>query len=397
MQALLSNQSKAIEKLQSLKVGALFMKPGTGKTRAAYELIKSIIDIDFILWLTPFRTKASLLNEINNYGGLNNLKIIGIETLSSSDRIYLELTNNLQKHNSFIVVDESLKIKNWEAKRTKRIIELGKLSQYKLILNGTPLTKNVLDIWAQMEFLSPLILRMGMSEYENTFCEWTKITKQINGRSFVQKRYDAFHNIDYLYSLIKPYVYESSLDLAIKQNYFDVDYQIEHELIIEYNKLKEKYLDNEMLRFMNNNIFLEMTQKMQYIYCCSEDKFLKLDKIISKYGFENILIFCKFVASKKALSFKYPNATILSYGMHSFGLNLQDKHITVYFDKTFDYAQRIQSGNRTYRTGQLNDCLYFDFTGNVGLEKLIDKNISKKISLSEYFKNKSLEEIKSEI
>lgn len=37
------NQKKAIEKLEKLRVGALFMEPGTGKTRTAVERLKRIM------------------------------------------------------------------------------------------------------------------------------------------------------------------------------------------------------------------------------------------------------------------------------------------------------------------------------------------------------------------
>lgn len=62
---LYDNQIKGIEKLKEYKVGALFMEPGTGKTLTAYELVKSVTDCDYILWLTPFQTKRRN-NENNN-------------------------------------------------------------------------------------------------------------------------------------------------------------------------------------------------------------------------------------------------------------------------------------------------------------------------------------------
>ncbi|EAE3527860.1 TPA: helicase SNF2, partial [Listeria monocytogenes] len=39
-----------------------------------------------------------------------------------------------------------------------------------------------------------------------------------------------------------------------------------------------------------------------------------------------------------------------------------------------------------YRTGQTQDCYYHDLSGNVGLDSLIDTNISKKTSLLQEFK-----------
>jgi SNF2 family DNA or RNA helicase len=68
----------------------------------------------------------------------------------------------------FLIVDESIKMKNFEAKE-QRMLTLGAMVEYKLILNGTPITKNVMDIWSQIHFLSPLILRMDYAEFKNTF------------------------------------------------------------------------------------------------------------------------------------------------------------------------------------------------------------------------------------
>ena len=79
------------------------------------------------------------------------------------------------------------------------------------------------------------------------------------------------------------------------------------------------------------------------------------------------------------------------------GLNLQQYRHTIYFDKVWDYALYTQSTRRTYRTGQEQDCHYWELTGNVGLERMIDKNIRKKIDMSEYLKRVSLEELKKEL
>ena len=59
----------------------------------------------------------------------------------------------------------------------------------------------------------------------------------------------------------------------------------------------------------------------------------------------------------------------------------------------WDLALRTQSSRRTYRTGQEYDCSYWDLTGNVGLEGLIDKCIHNKVSMVEYFKTKGKQAI----
>lgn len=82
--------------------------------------------------------------------------IYGIDSISQSDRIYLELLNTVNARD-MIVIDESTYIKNPFAKRTQRAIELSKKVKYKLIMTGTPITKFVKDLWGQITFLSPLI------------------------------------------------------------------------------------------------------------------------------------------------------------------------------------------------------------------------------------------------
>ena len=53
---LLPQQYDAKEHLQEWKVGALFMEPGTGKTRVACELVNEVQDIDLVVWIGPLRT-----------------------------------------------------------------------------------------------------------------------------------------------------------------------------------------------------------------------------------------------------------------------------------------------------------------------------------------------------
>lgn len=315
---------------------------------------------------------------------------VGIESLQASERIFLE-TRDMAKsaRNPFIVVDESLKIKNFGTKRTKRILELGKMAQYKLILNGTPISKNLLDIWPQMEFLSPKILNMTLEQFRNTFCETTQV-RHCSGSSTSSREFiSGYANIEYLYSLIRHYVYECNLNLNISQQYGTVRYEIDKPALARYRQIKDFFLSDDTLEWRNNNIFIEMTTKLQHSYCSCKAKIDSVRRLFSDIPEDRTVIFCKFVDSQKACRKHFPKATVLSYQKEAFGLNMQRFNHTVYFDKIWDYALRVQSKRRTFRTGQMQDCLYFDITGNAGLEHLIDRNISRKVSMSEYFKKVS--------
>ena len=56
-------QSKAVDKLSKLKVGALYMEQGTGKTRTALEIIKNKMSkgkVEVVLCFALVRLKITL-------------------------------------------------------------------------------------------------------------------------------------------------------------------------------------------------------------------------------------------------------------------------------------------------------------------------------------------------
>lgn len=397
---LTSQQSSAIEHLHQWKVGALFMEPGTGKTRVALTLVNST-DCSDVFWIGPLRTLDAIRREVATWGGWDMpAHYYGVESLSASNRIYAELMELVEATSQpFVVVDESLKIKNAEAKRTKRILEIGKRVQWKLVLNGTPVSRNLLDMWPQMEFLSPRILNMTITQFKNTFTQWTRVTRRDGGKSYTKEYITGMENVDYLHSLIRHYVYECDLQLNITQKWHVQGYSVSDEERAEYNAVKERYLSDEMLAWRNNNIFMAMTTELQMTYALCEAKIDAVRAIFREADIKpsETIIFCRFVASRELCETQFPECAVLSLQKESLGLNLQQYRNTIYFDKVWDYALYQQSTRRTFRTGQEQDCHYWELTGDVGLESMIDRNIKKKVSITEYLKTISLEALNKEL
>ena len=394
MNTLTQQQQAAIEHLNEWRVGALFMEPGTGKTRAAMTLVNSTPCTD-CFWIGPLRTYPTIQMEMARWGGMKMpTSCWGVESLSQSDRIYMNLLNEVeQSRMPFIVVDESLKIKNAEAKRTRRLLEIGKRAEWKLVLNGTPVSRNLLDMWPQMEFLSPKILGMSLTEYKNTFTKWTRVTKRIGMRSYTKEYVTGMENVDYLHSLIRHYVYECDLRLNITQKWHNVPYCITDESRQRYNDIKEDYLSDETLEWRNNNIFLAMTTEMQLAYTIDDGKMEVVDCLLQDLPQDETIIFCRFIGAQEECRNRWPSVTVLSMQKESLGLNLQQYRHTIFFDRVWDYALLLQASRRTYRTGQEQDCHYYELTGNVGLEHMMAENIKKKVSMSEYLKKITKEEL----
>lgn len=396
------SQKEAIEKLSKYKVGALFMEQGTGKTRTAIELVNST-NCDYVLYIAPYRVinpdgdVSSVIDEVNKWGGFNApVDYLGVESLSNSDRIYLENLSRIKDYKSpFIVVDESIKIKNLDSIRTDRVLKLGEFAEYKLILNGTPITRDLLDLYSQMLFLSPKILDMSINQFKYTFCRIKTITKRYGNRTEKSEFISGYENIDYLHSLISNYVYRCSIRLGVDMNHHEVSYEVEDKE--EYNRLKEYYLNEDVMFKMNNQFFMQMTQSMQHSYSLDEGKIKAMDKLISNLDKDKTLIFCKYIDSREFCEDRYKGFKVLSYQKSSLGLNLQDYNVTIYFDKVWDYYLIEQSKSRTYRQGQTDNCIYYYLTGDIGLDRMIDNNINKKVSMSEYLNKVTLEELKEKL
>lgn len=389
----MTNQELAVQKLSRLKVGALFMETGTGKTKTAMDLIASKKEkIDYILWICPFSVKGEIESERMKWHPELKIDIVGCETISQSDSKYMDILSKTESHKSFVVVDESLKIKNKDAKRTKRIMEIGKHAEYRLILNGTPLSKNVLDLYTQMEFLSPKILNMSYNQFKNQYCEY-----YIRGR--LKNKVKSQWNIENLISLINPYIFDSELDIRKDKNRKSVGYSIDD--LNGYENIKRRFID-----FDTDISFFALANALQHHYCSQLSK-KAIVKKLTECTDEQTIVFVKFLDSipdgsnmiigsmnakereKEISDFKAGKTKTLymTYGCGSFGLNLQNCHRMIFADHTFDYAERLQSEARIYRMGQESSVEYIDVNCDCGLDKLIRGCLAKKVKLLDEVKN----------
>ena len=207
----------------------------------------------------------------------------------------------------------------------------------------------------------------------------------------------GYANIDNLMSLVRDYVYEAYLSLDVTQD-FAMEYVcLTDECKKAYYQVKEDYLKYDVLLEYNNNIFMAMTSQMQHSYCCDPNKIKAVRKIFETEKQSDTIIFCRFIASRELCEAEFPEAKVLSYQKESLGLNLQQYSVMIFFDLTFDYALRLQASRRVYRVGQMKDCRYYDIHCDIGLDNMIWKCVSRKMSMLEYFKSKKMKEIMKEL
>lgn len=398
-------QAAAFEKLSRLKVGALFMEMGTGKTKTALDLIASKAHkVDYILWICPCALKSEIESERRKWHPELSLDVVGVETIGSSDRIYMETLAKMEGHRCFAVVDESLKIKNLSAKRTRRVLKLGEHAEYKLILNGTPLSRNIMDLWAQMEFLSPKILGMTYREYKDCYAIYStkgKFAGIVRGQT----------NVEHLVSKIKPYIFDAELDIAPHKQYYDRYYSMGLFEEDEYEAIKQEEFDRWFESGEEDMDVYRLFARLQRFYTQVETKNERLNSLIGEID-GKVLVFVKYLDSIPAgalcvtgemsqndrdmairtfenSEFEHDRVMYITYGCGAFGLNLQFCHNVIFAEHIWDYAARVQAEARVYRLGQEYDCCYYDLRCDCGLEDMILSNLGGKENL--------LNEVKAEI
>ena len=395
---LTTQQQQAFNKFKQLKVGALFMQQGTGKTRVAIELIEST-DSTLAIFFCPFSTKENLEAELKKWNLSTDYRIIGYESLSASDRIYTELYELLDQHEGdiFMVADESIFIKNEETRRFSRLMRLANFSTYRLLLNGTPITQNEWDIYNQMHFLSPKIIGMNRPQFLSTF--FTKIAYKKRGQS--PKEFYKFSevNAQYLYKLIEPYIFKVDLN-------FDKEISTNYQLIYASDQTIGKYLtlkDELLEKIAQQEDFLDILATMRYVLFTDKERC----KMIAQKLNGQIIVYCSFIAEVEQIAqhldcyiiigdtpaaerqhiidqFKQDNKPLLmTFGVGAYGLNLQFCNHIAFASLTFDYGHIDQAKHRIQRLGQTRDITYTYFTSDVGLYNVIEQNIIKKEMLSD--------------
>jgi SNF2 family DNA or RNA helicase len=236
----MAHQLTMLDTSWGLNASAWFAKMGTGKTFAAIHLafarwVAGEIDAVVIICPSTLRSvwrkefakfatgpyeyrvheqRASWYDDFCRESSPDRLQVlaVSVEGLGISGGLYDSVCQFYSRGKRVLTIcDESSRIKNPDAKRTERTIELGRASAYRLILNGTPIAVGIQDLWSQYEFLDPNII--GMGDF------WAFKTRYLVKGGYENKKIIGYQNVDELMALVAPYtavVGKEVLDLPPK-------------------------------------------------------------------------------------------------------------------------------------------------------------------------------------
>ena len=453
------HQMTALEKSWNKETYAYFMEMGTGKTKVLIDNMSMLYDkgkIDGALIVAPkgvvktwyeqelpthlpnhienvtvlwqpniTKTQQEKLESLFEIETALHILVMNVEALSTEKGVKFA-SKFLNSHKVLMAIDESTTIKTPTAKRTKNIIGLGKLSKYRRIMTGSPVTKNPLDLYTQCEFLDPYLLDFASYyAFRNRYAEMT--TMNVRGRSIQVVK--EFRHLDELADSLKSFSYR-----VLKKDCLDLPPKNWTKRYISLTKEQEKIYEQmkkHALAMLNGKVTTTVTvltqlMRLQQITCGhfvaddgttqevknnritelmdvlneTEGKAIiwghwqrdiqnivnEIEKahgpgsVVSYYGLtpqderqDNIRKFqsdpkCRFLVGTPSTG--------------GYGITLTAANTIIYYSNGYDLEKRLQSEDRAHRIGQKKNVTYVDIIAEKTVDEKIVKSLRNKINIA---------------
>lgn len=345
--------------------------------------------------------------------------IVGVESFSQGKTA--EALLRWAPYNKFMmVVDESHSIKTHDSIRTVKIAEIGKHAQTRMCLTGTPITKNLIDLYAQYEFLDTNIVGVGdYYAYRNRYA--------VMG-GYKRKQIIGYDNVDELMGFLQPYTYSITkaecLDLPPKvytTRYVDMG----KEQRAQYDLLKK----NALVPYELPNVLVKMLRCRQLVggflpggdgkpemRVAAKDN-TKLQALLAEIEIAPgpCIIYCEWLPEVEMVRQHLPASdTVVFTGastpderqemIHQFqqgekryflastpsahvGITLTRAETVMYYSHSNAYVIRSQSEDRPHRAGLKHTITYIDFVTNRTVDETLIAAHKNKQDLADFVRD----------
>ena len=455
-----AHQLKALEMSCDKEVFAYFMEMGTGKSKVLIDNMSMLYDKGKIngvvivapkgvyktwyetelpthmakhvecvsvLWQSNINKKQEKeLSKLFKTGHQLHVLIVNVEALSTKKGVDF-VAKFISCHETLMAIDESTTIKNPDAKRTKSICRLGRLTKYRRILTGSPVTKSPLDLYKQCEFLDPWLL--GHQSYYSFRTRYAVMkTANFGGRSV--QIVVGYKNIPELSDKLTGFSYrvlkDDCLDLPAK-TYTKRVIQLTDDQEKLYLQMKKSALavmnsklsttatamtqlmrlqqitcghfkadDGSIQEIKNNRIVelmntLEEIQGKVVIWAHWRNDIATIVKHIKEeYGDNSFVTYFGDTSTddrQKAIKkIQDPKSSVRfiigTPQTGGYGITLTGASTMIYYSNGYDLEKRMQSEARIDRIGQIMPMTYIDIMCEKTVDEKIVKALRKKVNIA---------------
>ena len=318
----------------------------------------------------------------------------------------------LEYNPDLIIADESQRIKTNGAKQSKAMHKLGDRAKYKLILSGTPVQNNAVDLYSQYRFLNSAVFGTNFYSFKNRYCitggfQRHQIVGYQNEDELIKKVHSIALRVTKAEALDLPsqtfetrwVVFSPKERKIYDQLRRDGIAELENAAAITATTVLTKllrlqqftggFLPDESGRAMPQN-----TAKLDALADILEDYVVEVGR--------KLVIFARFTAEIEAIEAMLRKKKIAFGAIHGdipiaergdivkdfqenpdtlvfiaqlqcagLGINLTAASMAVYYSLNFNYADYAQSLARIHRIGQKDNCHYI----NLVAENSVDMRV----------------------
>ncbi|MBF2759078.1 MAG: DEAD/DEAH box helicase [Ectothiorhodospiraceae bacterium AqS1] len=424
-------QLEAFQSIRDKAYSAVFHEQGLGKTKIAidlalYWLSKDVVDTIFIVtkkalvknWCDELKMHTHISyrilsdNKKANGAALNSPILIYVLNYEVCLRDFNIMELFLKTCRVGIILDESQKIKNPEAKLTQAFLSLSDGFVRKVIMTGTPVANRPHDIWSQIKFLD------GGNSLGNDFEEF-KTRVNLPSGVFTDEYED---NLSQVQSRLR--------DFSIRETKATAEIELPEKKIIsrtvelsrEQRIIYEKYRSNLTYQVQTefgekrddvDNILKLMLRLVQCAsnpaifddtYRDTPSKFTTLEIILNEEipNGEKAIIWTSFIKNTewldKNLKYFYPakihgdmkiddrNTEIDRFKYHDScriliatpgaakeGLTLTVANHAIFYDRSFSLDDYLQAQDRIHRISQNKECHVYNLIGKETIDEWVNQ------------------------
>ncbi|KQK08524.1 protein PHOTOPERIOD-INDEPENDENT EARLY FLOWERING 1 isoform X1 [Brachypodium distachyon] len=180
----------------------------------------------------------------------------------------------------YLILDEAHLIKNWKSQRWQTLLNFN--SKRRILLTGTPLQNDLMELWSLMHFLMPHVFQ-SHQEFKDWFCN--PISGMVEGQDKVNKEV-----IDRLHNVLRPFILRRLKRDVEKQLPQKHEHVIYCRLFRRQRNLYEDFIANSETQatLTSGNYFGMISIIMQLRKVCNHPDLFEGRPIISSFDMAGI-------------------------------------------------------------------------------------------------------------